>query len=192
MKTLDSLDSHTAQAFAGHELVDENGDSVGKIDGFWFDPSTHRVAFVGVKTGGLSSKVNALPARDLAIDERGNLLRLRHRAAFIRKSPIFDPKVELSEVAKEEINAYYGRWMPNERVTSIQEVRPEEALPQRGVIKESTNRSDLEGDEQAFFKEKGFVTDSFPEVDASEALERTQKEAKSRNRADREKRGDLD
>jgi hypothetical protein len=109
MKTIDSLDSHTAQAFAGHELVDE-----------------------------------------------------------------------------------YGDWMPNERVTSIQEVRPEEALPKRGVIKESTNRSDLEGEEQAFFKEEGFVTDSFPEVDASEALERTQKEAKSRSRADREKRGDLD
>ena len=57
MKTIDSLDSHTARAFAAHELVDENGGPVGKIDSFWFDPSTHRVAFVGVKTVGLSGKV---------------------------------------------------------------------------------------------------------------------------------------
>jgi hypothetical protein len=191
MKTFDSLNTDAARAFVGHELTDEDGDTVGKISGFWFDPSTHQVAFVGVKTAWLSGKTNAVPARDIAIDERGNLIGQRYSADFIKKSPVFDPGVELSEVAKEELNAYYGRWMPNQRVTSVEEVRPEEALVQGRVIKESTRRN-LEAEEQAFFKQKGFVTDSLPEVDASDALERAQEEAKFRNRADKEKRGDLD
>jgi hypothetical protein len=54
------------------------------------------------------------------------------------------------------------------------------------------DRSKLEGDEQTFFDQKGFVTDSMSEVDASGELARTQKEAKTRNREDRDKRGDLD
>lgn len=203
MKTFDSLNSDAAQIYSGHELADENGESVGTIGVLWFDPSTQRVAFVGVKSAWLSGKVNALPARDVGIDQRGNLVGLRYPAAIIKKSPNFVPGVELSEVAKEEINAYYGRSMPNKRVTSIEEVRPEEALEPGHSLKGSTsseadterrvtNRSKLQEEEQAFFNQKGFVTDSFPEVDASDELKRTQTEAKIRNSADRKKRGDLD
>jgi hypothetical protein len=46
--------------------------------------------------------------------------------------------------------------------------------------------------EQAFFNQKGFVTDSMPEVDASQELLRTQKDAKVRNREDQIKSGSLD
>jgi hypothetical protein len=46
--------------------------------------------------------------------------------------------------------------------------------------------------DQAFFNPKGFVTDSMPEVDASQELLRTQKEAKVRNREDQIKRGSSD
>src|SRR6058998_4141761 len=188
MKTFDLLGGDAARAFDGHELKDKNGESVGRIHGFWLDPSTYQVAFVGVKSGRFGGKVHALLAADVAIDERGNLVDSRHTADFIRKSPIFDPEVEFSEVAKEELDAYYGLDVPDQRVTSIEEVRPEEALAERNLIEELSSRSEVEGEEQAFFKHKGFVTDPLPEVDASRALAEAQKEAESRNRDDRKKR----
>jgi hypothetical protein len=54
------------------------------------------------------------------------------------------------------------------------------------------DRLHVERSEQAFFDQKGFVTDSMPEVDASKELLRMQKEAKARNREDRIKSDSLD
>ena len=64
--------------------------------------------------------------------------------------------------------------------------------PGAGRSEESTNRQRLEKSEQAFFNQSGFVTDSLPEVDASQELLRVQNEAKARNREDRIKSGSLD
>ena len=65
-------------------------------------------------------------------------------------------------------------------------------LPGAGRSEESTNRQHLEKSDQAFFNQSGFVTDSLPEVDASQELLRVQNEAKARNREDRIKSGSLD
>ena len=93
--------------------------------------------------------------------------------------------------------------MPVQRVSSIQEIRPEETLRPGSSAEGSRtedvegepsalDRSKLEGSEQTFFDQKGFVTDSMPEVDASKELARTQQEAKMRSREDRDKKGHLD
>ena len=42
------------------------------------------------------------------------------------------------------------------------------------------DRGEIEQEEQNFFKQKGFVTDSMPEVDASAELKRTAEQAKIR------------
>jgi hypothetical protein len=65
-------------------------------------------------------------------------------------------------------------------------------LPGVDRSEKSTNRQHLEKSEQAFFNQSGFVTDSLPEVDASQELLRVQKESKARNREDRIKSGSLD
>jgi hypothetical protein len=156
-----------------------------------------------VKTGWLPGRVHILPAADVEIEEHGSLIALGYSAAIIKIAPTGRPGAELAEVAKEEINAYYGRFVPVQRVSSIQEIRPEETLRTGSSGEGSTtadaegktsvqDRSKLEGDEQTLFDQKGFVTDSMSEVDASRELARTQEEAKARNREDRDKRGDLD
>jgi hypothetical protein len=61
-----------------------------------------------------------------------------------------------------------------------------------GRSEESPNRQHLEKSDQAFFNQSGFVTNSMPEVDASQELLRVQNEAKARNREDRIKSGSLD
>lgn len=197
-ETFDSLSADAAEPFIGCKIVDECGESVGTVEGFWLDPSTRRVAYLGANGGWLPGSLHVVPASDVKIDKDGSLIVLGYLAAFIKKAPTSLRGVELAEVDKEGINAYYGRFI--HRVSSIEEIRPEEALkPEYSGQEANTSgsggprsgqyRSKLEDAEQTFFDQKGFDTDSMPEVDASRGLERTQKEAKIRNREDREKRG---
>ena len=102
---------------------------------------------------------------------------------------------------REKINKHSDRTTAPPRTNSIDEIRPEEAIGRpssdqdaeaRGRSDESTDRRDLENGEQAFFNQKGFLTDSMSEVDASQELLRVQNEVKIRNREDRIKSGSLD
>ena len=202
MQMIDSLDKDEAREFTGCKVIDESGEPVGTVDGFWMDPSTHRVAFLGVKSSWLSGNVHVVPARDAQLAEQDNLVKLGYPMAFIKKAPTFSPKGELAQVEKEEVNAYFGRITSLRRTSSIEEIRPEEADNSQNSGEESgtqdksersvEDRLNLEGSDQAFFNQKGFVTDSMPEVDASQELLRTQKEAKVRNREDQIKRGSSD
>jgi hypothetical protein len=198
-ETFDSLSGDAAEPFIGCKIVDECGESVGTVEGFWLDPSTRRVAYLGANGGWLPGSLHVVPARDVKIDEDGSLVVLGYLAAFIKKAPTSLRGVELAEVDKEGINAYYGRFIPLHRVSSIEEIRPEEALkPEYSGQEANTSgsggprsgqyRSKLEDAEQTFFDQKGFVTDTMPEVDASRELERTQKEANSQSRRPREER----
>jgi hypothetical protein len=45
---------------------------------------------------------------------------------------------------------------------------------------QEADRGKIEQEEQSFFKQKGFATDSMPEVDASAELKRTAEQAKIR------------
>ena len=203
MKTqmIDSFDEDEAREFTGCKVIDESGEPVGTVDGFWMDPSTHRVAFLGVKSSWLSGNVHVVPARDAQFAEQDNLVKLGYPTAFIKKAPTFSPEGELAQVEKEEVNAYFGQITSLRRTSSIEEIRPEEAINSQNSGEEagtqdkterSVERLNLERSDQAFFNQKGFVTDSIPEVDASKELQRTQKDAKVRNREDQIKRGSSD
>jgi sporulation protein YlmC with PRC-barrel domain len=201
MQMLDSLDEDEAREFTGCKVIDESGEPVGTVDGFWMDPSTHRVAFLGVKSSWLSGNVHVVPACDAQLAEQDNLVKLGYPTAFIKKAPTFSPEGELAQVEKEEVNAYFGRITSLRRTSSIEEIRPEEAINSQNSGEEagtqdkserSVERLNLERSDQAFFNQKGFITDSIPEVDASKELQRTQKDAKVRNREDQIKRGSSD
>jgi hypothetical protein len=191
----DALDEDGGRKLSGHKVIDQDDESIGTLDGVWMDPSTHRVAFVGVKTSWFPGKVLVVPAGDVEVSDEGELIKIRYPAAFVRKAPSFFPESELAEVEKEEVNACFGRFLPIRRVSSLKELRPEEAADLQNSEQQSEaekDRLDLERGEQTFFDQKGFVTDSMPEVNASQDLLRTQEEAKVRNRENRIKEGSLD
>jgi hypothetical protein len=198
----DSLDEDRARQLAGCNVTDESGKPVGTVDALWMDSSSRRVEFVGVKSNAISGKVHVMPAGEAQIIEEGSLVKLRCPATLIKKAPTFSPRAELAQVEKEEINKYYGRSRAGGRVNSINELRPEEAVGSQNSEEESRaraksersvgDRQQIENSELNFFDQNGFVTDSMPEVDASQELLRVQKEAKARNREDRNKNGSLD
>jgi sporulation protein YlmC with PRC-barrel domain len=204
MKTrlFDSLGEDEVRKFTGRQVIDESGEAVGTVRGYWIDPSTHRVTFLGVKSSWLTGDVHVVPASNVQIADERNLIKLGYPREFVKKAPTFDPEAELAQVEKEEVTAYFGRSISLRRISSIDEIRPEEAIDSRnsgqnrraGDRAEGSgkNRINLERSEQAFFNQKGFVTDAMPEVDASKELLRTQEEAKLRNREDRTKSGSMD
>ncbi len=74
------------------------GESVGTVEGFWLDPSTHRIAFVGVKSGWLPGNVHIVPAADIEVTtENGSLVALDYNAAFIKKAPSGLPATSLQK-----------------------------------------------------------------------------------------------
>lgn len=201
MKTIlfDSLNEAGARKLAGCKIVDESGEPVGAVDGLWVDSTSHRVEFFGVKSRLSSGKVHVIPARDAQIVEGESLVRLRYPAAVVNKAPSFSPGAELAQLEKEEIR-HGGQSKAPLRVNSIEAIRPGEGLggsdqsgrPSKPGQRSEKTREDLEKKEQALFDQNGFVTDSMPEVDASEELSRVQREARARNREDRIKDGHLD
>jgi hypothetical protein len=123
MKTykFDALDEDTARKFIGCKVLDETGALVGKVGGLWTDPSTHQVAYLGVKSSWLSRNVLVVPAANVQIGE-DRIAKLEYPSAFVKNSPAVDPEVELAQVEKEEINTYFGRFVSTRRTSSIEEI----------------------------------------------------------------------
>jgi sporulation protein YlmC with PRC-barrel domain len=197
MQTFKLFRGNQGREVSGYAVVDDRGESIGKVDGLWIDPSTNGVEFVGVQVGG-SAKVHVVPAAEIQIAENGSTLRIQYPANFIQKAPEFTPGAELSELEKEQINSYFGRTIALSRVSSIEATRPEQAIqaptktgqePKDGKSTPPEDRLDIERAEQALFNQEGFVTDTMREVDAGPELRRSQQEAKARNREDRIKEG---
>jgi hypothetical protein len=145
----------------------------------------------------LSQNVNVVPAGSVHVQEGGNIIEVEYSKDFVKNAPSVSPRIDFAEVDKESVNAYYARIAPLNRVSSIEEMRPEEAIcPANRNDLPSTkheftdaeeNRETLERQDQAFFSEKGFVTDAMGEVNVSQELVRVLKEAKSRYQEDKRK-----
>ena len=185
MKALDSFAQREARSLIGLTVVDEQGAKVGSFCGVWIDPSTHHVEFMGLKSSWLFRSTHLVPARNVWVDQSDGVARVQFSAEFLKGAPRYNPKAELSDVEKQGINAYYGNLVPLRRISAIEELRPEEALPPEAATAAQAgpeDRTAIERQELTFFNQEGFVTDAMPEANAAEELERTIKEAKPREK----------
>jgi len=184
MKALDSFAEREARGLVGLMVVDQQGGKIGSLCGIWIDPSTHHVEFMGLKSSWLFRSTHLIPARNVEVDQAQRVARVQFSAEFLKGAPRYNPKAELCDVEKQGINAYYGHSVPLRRISAIEEVRPEESLPPEAPKAHAAqqDRTAIEREEQAFFNQKGFVTDAMPEANAAEELERTIKEAKPREK----------
>ena len=147
MKPLDSFTEDGARRLIGRRVVDVRWEKVGTLRRTWLDPSTYHVEFAGVRIGWLFLSTRVVPARDIKFDEENGLIRLEHPRGFVSKAPHSNPKAELAQVVKEEIDAYYGCSVPLRRTSDIKEMRPEDALdtPGRAMATATTDELLLHG-----------------------------------------------
>jgi sporulation protein YlmC with PRC-barrel domain len=137
MPSIGLLRATEASKLRDKPVVDEAGNKIGEVEGFWLDASTSRIEYLAVKTGWRFGKTHVVPAR--AASWNGASVKVPYTVDLLKEAPSFSSSGELSGVDKEEINSYYGQSIPSERVTDLAEVRAEEARQQQELQADPTS-----------------------------------------------------
>ena len=133
MKPLDSFTEDGVRLFIGRKVADADGKRVGTLRRVWLDPSTYQLEFAGIRTGWPFASTHIVPARDIRLDEESQTVQVEHPRKFVREAPRSNPEAELAEIEKEEIDTYYGYFVPLRRTSNIKAIRPEDALDKSGL-----------------------------------------------------------
>jgi PRC-barrel domain protein len=78
----------------GQDVVDPNGEKLGKLEEIYYDGETDEPAFAAVKTGLVSKSVTLVPLIRASVGR--DYLRVDRRKAVVKKAPSFDTDAELS------------------------------------------------------------------------------------------------
>jgi uncharacterized protein (TIGR02271 family) len=107
MRTTDDVLS-----WRGRQLVDRDGDKVGKIDEVYLDTTTNRPEWALVNTGLFGTKSTFVPLRDAtATDDE---VRVAHAKSHIKDAPGIDADGELSQSEEEALYRHYDLDHPGE------------------------------------------------------------------------------
>jgi hypothetical protein len=91
----------------GHEVVDLDGDKLGKLEDVFYDVESDDAVFITVKMGGLLGKRLTLVAISGA-SVTPDVLRVNYRKSEVKDAPSYDPDMQLT--VDQEAGAYqhYG------------------------------------------------------------------------------------
>src|SRR5919206_3895459 len=78
----------------GQDVVDPNGDRLGKLEAIYYDGETDEPAFAAVRTGMVSKSITLVPLARASVGR--DYLRVDRRKAVFKKGPSFDTDSELT------------------------------------------------------------------------------------------------
>jgi uncharacterized protein (TIGR02271 family) len=90
----------------GQELVDRNGDNIGKVEEIYLDTDTDQPEWALVNTGLFGTKSTFVPLKDAT--REGETLRVPFEKAQVKDAPRVDPDAELSQNEESELYRHYG------------------------------------------------------------------------------------
>src|SRR3954454_22152668 len=90
----------------GCEVVDQDGDKVGKLDEIYIDRETSKPEWAVVNTGLFGRKSSFVPLKD-ALRE-GDMIRVPYQKEHIKEAPSVDPDGEISPEEEQRVYAHYG------------------------------------------------------------------------------------
>ncbi|MDQ4071587.1 MAG: PRC-barrel domain-containing protein [Actinomycetota bacterium] len=97
---------HNFTEWRGRNLIDRDGDKVGKLEEVYVDTETDEQLFGTVKEGLLSRHLTFVPLRGATADPDG--LHVRVSKEEVKGAPNIDPHGELSRDAESALYAHYG------------------------------------------------------------------------------------
>lgn len=113
------LDEEELRSYVGHDVVDQNGKSIGWVDTIFNDDETGEPEWIGVLMGVFRQRKHLVPA---AMAEKGNgSLRLPLTKDSISRAPTYDKedrkgllglgqyRLAISKEKEQEAYAYYER-----------------------------------------------------------------------------------
>lgn len=90
----------------GCEVVDQDGDKIGKIDEIYIDRETGKPEWAIVNTGLFGRKSSFVPLKDALREE--DLIRVPYEKSHVKDAPNVDPDGEISAEEEERVYAHYG------------------------------------------------------------------------------------
>jgi uncharacterized protein (TIGR02271 family) len=94
-------------SWRGQNMVDSDGDKIGKIEEIYLDAETDEPEWALVSTGLFGGKQSFVPVRDAA--STGDGVRVAFDKATVKDAPKIDPDGRLSPEEESELYRYYGR-----------------------------------------------------------------------------------
>ena len=94
------------QSIRGQELVDPNGDTIGKVEEIYLDTETDQPEWALVNTGLFGTKSTFVPLKDATRD--GEMLRVPYDKSQVKDAPRVDPDGQLSQREEGELYSHYG------------------------------------------------------------------------------------
>jgi sporulation protein YlmC with PRC-barrel domain len=90
----------------GCQVVDQDGDKVGKLDEIYLDRETGKPEWAIVNTGLFGRKSSFVPLKDALREE--DMIRVPYQAEQIKDAPSVDPDGEISPEEEQQVYAHYG------------------------------------------------------------------------------------
>jgi uncharacterized protein (TIGR02271 family) len=94
-------------SWRGQDMVDNDGDKIGKIDEIYLDAETDQPEWAVVTTGLFGTKQTFVPLQDAS--STGDGVRVPFEKATVKDAPKIDPDGQLSQEEERELYAHYGR-----------------------------------------------------------------------------------
>ena len=100
------MDTMTISKWRGHEVVDRDGDKIGKLEEIYLDEQTGKPEWALVKTGLFGSKSTFVPLAEAA--PSGEELKVPYEKARVKDAPKIDAEHDLSQQEEAELYRFYG------------------------------------------------------------------------------------
>jgi sporulation protein YlmC with PRC-barrel domain len=99
-------DAETIGTWRGHELIDRDGEKIGKIAEIYLDRNTDQPAWVTVSTGLFGKRETLVPITDAS--NEGEIVRVPFEKDHVKGAPHVDPEAELSAEEERDLYQHYG------------------------------------------------------------------------------------
>lgn len=106
-EAMNSASSVTPEQLMNYDLIDNEGNKVGSMDGVWTDPASGNLAFLGVKTIPLVGKTYVIPADQAQVDSSNQTVTVPYGEDTIKNAPTSDPNRPIPPSAMNTIQTYY-------------------------------------------------------------------------------------
>src|SRR3954447_4739735 len=94
-------------SWRGQDMVDNDGDKIGKIEEIYLDAETNEPEWAVVTTGLFGTKQTFVPIQDAS--QTGDGVRVPFEKATVKDAPKIDPDGRLSQEEERELYRHYGR-----------------------------------------------------------------------------------
>jgi uncharacterized protein (TIGR02271 family) len=119
----------------GEDLVDRDGDKIGKIEEIYLDADTDQPEWALVNTGMFGTKQTFIPIREAS--RSGDSLQVPYESSLIKDAPKMDADGQLSQDEEQQLYRHYGM--------DYSESRSDSGLPEGGTGRVDSTHDDSRG-----------------------------------------------